>query len=404
MSRTLNRLSARFVQTVSEAGRYSDGGNLYLSVSPNGGRRWVFMFRWRGKIREMGLGSAREITLARAREKAAEARRVLAEGVNPMEARASERRIPSFGEACDAFIAVMEPSWRNQKHAAQWRMTLEHYARPLRSIAVDAITTDDLLGVLQPIWQTKPETASRVRGRIEAVLDAARAKGHRTAENCARWRGHLDKLLPPRKKLSRGHHAAMPYAEVGAFVAKLREVSTVSNLALEFTILTAARSGEVMGATWDEIDFDGRLWVIPAERMKGGREHRVPLTARMLEILQTRKADLEERQGGFVFPGTKAGQGLSVMALAMAMRRAGAGSYTPHGFRSAFRDWCGDETGFPREVAEAALAHSIRDATEAAYRRATALEKRRSLMTAWDAYLSKSADRVVIPFRPAATA
>lgn len=392
MARALNRLSARFVATAVEAGRYADGGNLYLSISPNGGRRWVFLFRWRGKPTEMGLGSTRDVTLARAREKAAEARALVADGLNPMEAREQKRAIPTFGDAADALIASMEPSWRNPKHIAQWKMTLTEYAGPLRRKTVDAVTTEDVLGVLRPIWQAKPETASRVRGRIESVLDAARAQGHREGENPARWRGHLDKLLPARKVLARGHHAAMPYADVPEFVGKLRENPTISNLALEFTILTAGRSGEVMGATWAEIDVGKRLWSIPAERMKGGRVHQVPLTDRMIEILE----NMRERGGAFVFPGAKPDKPLSVMALAMAMRRAEVGHFTPHGFRSAFRDWCGDETDFARDVAEAALAHALRDATEAAYRRATALEKRRSLMTAWNAYLSPaSTDNVV---------
>lgn len=400
MARAINRLSARFVATVAEAGRYADGGNLYLSISPNGGRRWVFLFRWRGKPTEMGFGSTRDVTLARAREKAAEARALLADDKNPLEAREQRRTIPTFGEAADTHIASMEESWRNEKHRDQWKMTLTKYAAPLRSKTVDAIGTDDVLAVLRPIWQAKPETASRVRGRVEAVLDAAKAQGHRAGENPARWRGHLDKLLPARKVLSRGHHAAMPYTDVPAFLATLRENPTTSNLALEFTILTAGRSGEIMGATWSEIDFARRLWTVPAERMKGGREHQVPLAPRAVEILETMQR-LRGEEPGFVFPGAKPGTQLSVMALTMAMRRAGKGEFTPHGFRSAFRDWCGDETAFPREVAEAALAHALRDATEAAYRRATALEKRRALMAAWDTFLGSSAVDNVVAFRSA---
>ncbi|WP_306421466.1 tyrosine-type recombinase/integrase [Methylobacterium iners] len=381
--------------TAVEAGRYADGGNLYFSISPNGGRRWVFLFRWRGKPTEMGLGSTRDVTLARAREKAAAARALVAEGLNPMEAREQQRAIPTFGQAADALIADMEPSWRNPKHVAQWKMTLTEYAGPIRSKSVDAVSTDDVLRLLRPIWQAKPETAARVRGRVEAVLDAARAQGHRSGENPARWRGHLDKLLPPRKVLARGHHAAMPYADVPAFVARLRDNPTISNRALEFTILTAGRSGEIMGATWPEIDVAKRLWSIPAERMKGSRPHQVPLTDRMIEILE----EMRERGGIFIFPGAKPDKPLSVMALTMAMRRADAGQFTPHGFRSAFRDWCGDETEFPRDVAEAALAHALRDATEAAYRRATALEKRRALMIAWNAYVAAEPASNVIPLR-----
>jgi integrase len=403
MARAINRLSARFVATVAEAGRYADGGNLYLSISSNGGRRWVFLFRWNGKPTEMGLGSTRDVTLARVREKAAEARAQLAEGVNPMQAREQRRAMPTFGEAADELIASMEPSWRNPKHVAQWKMTLTRYAGPLRSKPVDAVGTDDVLGVLRPIWQAKPETASRVRGRIEAVLDAARAQGHRTGENAARWRGHLDKLLPARKKLSRGHHAAMAYQDVPGFVQHLRANPTTSNFALEFTILTAGRSGEIMGARWPEIDLEKQLWTVPPERMKGGRQHQVPLSSRALEILEAMHG-LRGSADGFVFPGAKPDSPLSVMALAMAMRRAGMGEFTPHGFRSAFRDWCGDETPFPREIAEAALAHALRDATEAAYRRASALEKRRALMAAWDAFLQPKAPDNVVPLRAAKSA
>lgn len=396
MARALNRLSARFVATAVEAGRYADGGNLYLSISPNGGRRWVFLFRWQGKPTELGLGSARDITLARARERAAEARACLSEGKSPLDAR---RQIPAdttFGKAADDLIAAMAPSWRNEKHGDQWRMTLTEYAKPIRSREVGSITTEDILGILRPIWNTKPETASRVRGRIEAVLDAAKARGLRTGENVARWKGHLDKLLPPRGKLTRGHHAAMAFDDVPAFVAKLRETATTSNLALEFTILTAGRSGEIMGAVWSEFDLVEKVWSVPAVRMKGKRVHTVPLTGRMIAILDAVRRDAAE-QGAFVFQGAKAGKPLSVMALAMALRRAGAGEFTVHGFRSAFRDWCGDRTNFPRDLAEAALAHAIRDATEAAYRRGTALEKRRALMNAWSSFVEPgSADQRVV--------
>jgi integrase len=298
----------------------------------------------------------------------------------------------------------MGPSWRNLKHREQWEMSLGRrdakrgagtYAKPLRKKPVSEITTEDLLSVLKPIWQTRPETASRLRGRIEAVLDAAKAQGHRSAENVARWKGHLDKLLPAPRKLSRGHHAAMPYAEVPAFMARLAEIPTTSNNALAFTILTAARTNEVTGALWPELDLAGKLWTVPAERMKGKREHHVPLSDAALAILR-RQLDASPDQSGHVFPGGKPGKALSVMALTMALRRAGAGDFTVHGFRSSFRDWTGDETTFPESVAEAALAHKLRDKTESAYRRATALEKRRKLMRAWDEYLSRGrGDNVV---------
>ena len=250
---------------------------------------------------------------------------------------------------------------------------------------VDVIDTAAVLSVLKPIWQAKPETASRFRGRIEQVLDAAKAQGHRTGENPARWRGHLDKLLAKRQRLTRGHHAAMAYADVPAFLSRLRErqAGSVSALALEFVILTAARSGEALGMRWDEVDETAKVWTVPPARMKAAREHRVPLSARALDLLGEAK---KARTGDFVFPGSGAGRPLSVMAMEMVLRRMNLASVTVHGFRSAFRDWAGNETHFPREVAEAALAHVIGDAAERAYRRGDALEKRRALMEAWANY------------------
>jgi integrase len=276
-------------------------------------------------------------------------------------------------------------------------MTLGVYAAPMRRKPVDTVSTEDVLGVLKPIWTEKPETASRLRGRIEVVLDAARAAGHRTGENPARWKGHLAQLLSKRQKLTRGHHAALPYAEVPDFVARLHEQTGLAALALEFTILTAARSGEALGAKWSEIDFDEKLWTVPAARMKGSREHRVPLSSRALAALaQTRKLQTND----YVFPGQKRGRPLSGMSMEMLLRRMKVEDVTVHGFRSSFRDWAGDKTSFPREVAEAALAHAIGDETEAAYRRSDALVKRRKLMEAWAAYCEpKATDEKVTPLR-----
>jgi len=274
-------------------------------------------------------------------------------------------------------------------------MTLTNYAAPLRSKPINEIGTDDVLGVLTPLWQSKSETTSRLRGRIERVLDAARAKGLRSGENPARWRGHLDHLLPKRHKLTRGHHAAMPYVDVPAFMVDLRGREAVAALALEFLILTAARSSEVMGAVWSEIDRDAKIWTIPASRMKAGREHRVPLTAQALAILD----GIEKvRTSDYVFPGQKCGRPLSVLALAMRLRRMKVENATVHGFRSSFWDWAGERTAFPREVAEAALAHVVGDETERAYRRGDALEKRRKLMEAWAGFLSApKASAAVVP-------
>jgi len=282
----------------------------------------------------------------------------------------------------DRLIEAKASEWRNEKHKAQWVMTLREYCAPIRSKPVDEIETADVLEILTPLWQRAPETASRLRGRIEAVLDAAKAKGFRSGENPAAWRGHLAHLLPRRQKLTRGHHAAMAYDAIPAFVAKLRERDALAALALEFCILTATRTGETLGARWDEIDLTARVWEIPAPRTKTGKAHRVPLSGRALEILETLATG---RTGDFVFPGFAPGKPLSNMAMEMVLRRMGVEGATVHGFRSAFRDWAGNETPFPRDVCEAALAHTLQG-VEAAYRRGDALEKRRALMQSWADY------------------
>jgi integrase len=379
MARKINRLNARAVATITKYGRHADGGGLYLSISPNGGRRWVFLFRWHGKPTEIGFGSARDVTLARARELASQARAKLAEGINPKDVRRATGGA-TFGECADRLIEAMRPSWRNRKHAAQWEMTLRNYAAPLRRLPVDKISTDDVLSVLKPRWSDRPETASRLRGRIERVLDAAKAHGLRSGENPARWRGHLDQLLPKRQRLTRGHHAAMPYGELPSFIGELQARQATAARALEFAILTAARSGEALGARWNEFDLNRAVWTVPAARMKAGREHRVPLSRRALKIA---KAMHEAPGGNFVFPGQKAGRPLSVMALEKVLRRMKVHGVTVHGFRSAFRDWAAECTNFTNEVCEAALAHVIENKAEAAYRRGDLFDKRRKLMEAW---------------------
>src|SRR5271166_6289475 len=389
MARTRNKLTARAVASLSRPGKHSDGGGLYLRIDNDDvsiRRRWIFRFVSRDRTREMGLGGYPEVSLADARKARDAAEKFVQSGQDPIAARDDERRAqigkPTFGQMADAVVEAKSSEWRNDKHREQWKMTLEYYAAPLRSRPVDEIDTDAVLSVLQPIWQGKPETASRLRGRIEAVLDAARAKGHipRNEANPARWRGHLDKLLPKRAKPTRGHHAALRYADLPAFIANLRARQATAALALEFCVLTAARSGEVLGARWKEIDLDSRLWTVPAERMKAAREHRIPLSNRAKSILGTL---LEARTGEFVFSGRKTGKPLSSMAMEMALRRMKLDDVTVHGFRSAFRDWAGNETEFARELAEAALAHVIGDKAEQAYRRGDALEKRRALMDAW---------------------
>jgi integrase len=388
MARQTKRLSARAIATLNKPGRHADGDGLYLVVDAGGAKRWAFIFRWHGKLKEMGLGGLSAVPLADARGKAAEARRILAAGRNPIEERraaeTARKSATAFGSFATELVKELAPGFRNEKHRGQWASTLETYCTSIWGKPLDAIETADVLAVLSPIWLTKSETASRLRGRIERVLDAAKAKGLRSGENPARWRGHLDTLLPRRKKLTRGHHAALPYSDVPEFVASLRKRQSVAALALEFLILTASRSGEVIGATKEEIDRKAKLWTVAAERMKGGREHRVPLCARCLEILDV----VGPLNAGtdYVFPGHKRGRPLSNMAFDMLLRRIKM-NITVHGFRSSFRDWAGEATTFPREVAEAALAHVVGDETERAYRRGDALEKRRKLMDAWAGFI-----------------
>ena len=384
------KLSARAVATLNKPGRHGDGGGLYLSISRDGDtvrRRWVYLFTRAGKLREMGLGPSPDVTLAEARierDKWATAARAGGDPIGLRKAeKAASRGVPTFGQLADEVIESKQAEWRNAKHRAQWGMTLRVYAAPIRNRPVNEIDTDDVLAVLNPVWLKRPETATRLRGRIEHVLDAARAKGFRHGPNPALWRGHLDKLLPKQSKIERGHHAAMPYTKVPAFLAAVRKRDAIAALAIEFTILTAARTGEVIGATWDEIDLEEAVWTIPARRMKAKRSHRVPLSARAVAIL---KKVLKIRTGDVVFPGRKAGKPLSNMSMEMILRRMKVADATMHGFRSSFRDWVGNETDFQREVAEAALAHVVGDAAEQAYRRGDALKKRRLMMSAWTKY------------------
>ncbi len=399
MARQAKRLTARTVAAMTKPGRHADGGNLYLTISRTGAavsKRWTFMFSFAGKQREAGFGPAAAVTLAEAREKAARYRSMLAKGIDPLDAKKADQEAAAarktFGQCADELIKSKRREWRSEVHAAQWRTTIDDYCGPILDKPVDTIDTAAVLSVLQPIWARIPETASRLRGRIEAVLDYAKANGLRSGENPAAWRGHLALILPRRQKLSRGHHAAMPYAEVPAFVGKLREAESIPALALEFLILTAARSGEVLGARWGEINMAAKIWTLEASRMKAGREHRVPLSARALAILD-RMAEI--RTGDLVFAGQRRRRPLSKTALAALV----PGAATVHGFRSSFRDWCGNETSFPREIAEQALAHASGDTTEQAYRRGDALEKRRGLMEAWANYCEPSSAGNVVALR-----
>ena len=351
MARQPKRLTARTVATLRKPGRHADGGNLYLTISKTGAgisRRWTFLYSLAGKQREAGFGPAAAVTLAEAREKAAGYRSMLAKGIDPLDAKkvgqeaAAARK--TFGQCAGELIKSKRREWRSEVHAGQWRTTIDSYCGPIMDAPIDEIDTQAVLGVLQPLWQRIPETASRLRGRIEAVLDYGKANGLRAGKNPAAWRGHLALILPKRGKLTRGHHAAMPYRDLPEFIEKLRDTESIHALALEFLVLTAARSGEVLGATWDEIDIDAQVWVIPASRMKAGREHRVPLSSRAVEIVE-RMAEV--RTGDLVFAGQRRRRPLSGAAIGALVTSA-----TVHGFRSSFRDWAGEETSFPREIAE----------------------------------------------------
>jgi integrase len=394
-------LTVRHVQS-KRPGWYADGGGLYLKVTTTGSRSWVYRYQIAGKRRDMGLGPYPDITLAEAREKATDARRQKLGGIDPLAAKAAARgtarvaaaKAMTFRQCADAYIAAHQAGWRNAKHAAQWGSTLDAYVLPVMgALPVGAIDTGLVMQVLEPVWTAKPETASRVRGRIESILDWATARSYRQGENPARWRGHLDNLLPARSKVRRvRHHAALPYGDIGAFVAELREQNGLAARALEFAILTAARTGEVIGATWAEIDFKARTWTIPGERMKTGREHKVPLSAPALAILKA-----IPNTGDDARPFR-----LSNMALLMTLRRMGRGELTAHGFRSTFRDWSAERTGFPAEVAEMALAHVVPDKVEAAYRRGDLFEKRRQLAEAWARFCASPAGgEVVVTLRAA---
>jgi integrase len=412
MVKKVNRLSAVKVASASKPGLYADGDGLYLQVTESGSRSWVFRFKAGGRTRDMGLGSLNTVGLAEARAMAAECRRQRLQGIDPIEARKSGRvqaqldaaRSITFDDCREKFIASHRAAWANDKHLTQWESTLKTYVTPVfGALPVQNVDVALVLKALEPIWTTKPETASRVRGRIERILDWAKARGFREGENPARWRGHLDILLAPRAKVRRvKHHAALPYDKLPGFLLKIRQRDAVAARALEFAILTAARTGEVLGAHWEEIDLETKIWTIPASRMKAGREHRVPMATAALAIAKRLKAI---RQNDFVFPGERWNKPLSNMSMLMMLRRIGREDLTVHGFRSTFRDWAAEQTNFPREVAEAALAHVIADRTEAAYRRGDLFEKRRRLMGAWATHCQadSTVGDTIVPIKRAET-
>lgn len=417
-------LNSALLRTLTKPGSYHDGAGLYLRVRGPEHRAWAYRYMYQGKARWMGLGAFPEVGLADARAKVEAHRATLKGGSDPVLVRREGRvrreaeaaaaateaaaRAHTFDKVAAAYIGAHEAEWRNEKHRQQWHNTLRTYASPvIGALSVADVDTGHIITILEPIWRDKPETASRLRGRIEVVLDYAKVSGWRSGENPARWKGHLDHILPAKGKVAKvKHHAALPWSEIGVFMAKLVEQEGVAALALRFTILTAARTGEALGATWGEIDLKGAVWTVPAARMKAGRVHRVPLSEPAIAVLaEVAKLRAHEGPDGPVFPGQKLTLPMSNMAMLMLLRRIGRGDLTAHGFRSTFRDWVAEATNYQGEVAEAALAHTLGDKTEAAYQRGTMLEKRRRLMDDWGAVCSSvtaPTNVVTLPTRTAA--
>jgi integrase len=444
MAQLIKRLSDRTVQNASPKGRISrflpDGAGLYLQVSPTGTKSWVFRYSVKGRERYMGLGPFPDVSLADARAVANDCRKLRREGIDPIDARRAVRaqdgleaaKTRTFKECAGEYIKDHRAGWRNERHAAQWISTLETYAYPvIGDLSVQSIDTGLVIKVLKqevrdapdkpsaPFWMSRSETASRLRGRIESIIDWAKARGYRAGENPARWKGHLDQLLPARSKVRKvEHHPALPYGELPGFMEALRARKGIGPRALEFSILTVARSGETLGARWPEVDLAEKVWIVPKERMKGGREHRVPLSEAALKILEEMKAGRDD-EAGYVFPGTSLAKPILNMTLAAVIRRMNEEAEesktprwmdprrgkeaVPHGFRSTFRDWAAERTSFPNEMVEMALAHAIDNKVEAAYRRGDLFDKRRRLMEAWASYCGLAARKAdtVVPLRAA---
>ncbi len=395
----MGKLTALQVTRATKRGLLGDGGGLYLQITASGSKSWIFRFRVNGKLRNHGLGSVNTLSLVEARNKALECRKMRLNGIDPIEAKKQQRaavrldeaKAITFADAAESYIESHRAGWKNAKHAGQWTATLTTYAYPVfGDLPVADIDVGLVLKAIEPIWTTKSVTADRVRGRIEAVLDYAKVRGYRTGENPACWRGNLAHTLPAKAKIAKvQHHAALPHSEMPAFWKKLAKQSGIGAQALRFAILTAARTGEVIGALWNEIDLEQAVWTIPAERMKAEKEHRVPLTQPALTILDEMQ---KQRAGDYIFPGLKAGHPLSNMSLLAVLKRMGRHDLTVHGFRSTFRDWAAECTDTPREVAEAALAHALSNKVEAAYRRSDLFDKRRTLMVDWAGYCTAKSE------------
>ena len=411
MARKLDRLKALDVGRKKAKGVYPDGGGLYLQVSATGTKSWIFRYRLHGRKtpRDMGLGPTNTISLSDARQRAADARRVILEGVDPIDARKAAQaraaleaaKAMTFKACATAYIKAHLAGWRNERHSEQWTSTMEAYAFPaLGNLPISGIEVGHVMKVLQPIWTEKPETASRVRGRVEAIIGWATANGYRKGANPAQWRGLLENLLPKPSKVRRvRHHPALPYNEIGTFLVRIRQEKGIAATALEFLILTATRTSEVIGAKWDEIDLRKKVWTIPADRIKAGKEHRVPLSEPALAILKA-LAKTRDDNVEYVFPNPRKAVPLSNAALLALLMRMDRQDITAHGFRSTFRDWAAEQTNYPRDVAEMALAHAIGDKVEAAYRRGDLFEKRSRLMTEWAKYCGTVAKMGnVVPIR-----
>src|SRR5579884_1571374 len=409
MARANGRLTALKVEKAKQPGMYADGGGLYLRVTQEGTKSWVLRYMLDRKPRYMGLGPLAFYGLAEARARALDARRKQHDGVDPIEARRAERarlrleaaKAITFKQCAESYIASHKAGWRNGKHAAQWSATLASYAYPvIGALPVQTVDTGLVLKVLEQLWTAKPETASRLRGRLESILDFAKVRGYRDGENPARWRGHLDKLLPARAKVRAiAHHAALPYVELPGFLNELRKQDGIAARALEFLILTAARTGEVIGARWNEMDLLNKVWTVPAARMKAHREHRVPLSPRALAILAEMQA-ARTADDAFVFAGRKPGTPLSNMAFLMLLRRMGYRELTAHGFRATFKTWASERSSFRNEIIEASLAHTIGGKVEQAYMRGDLFEKRRRLMAQWATFAATPAQAVQANITP----